>query len=82
MTFILLVGMSPLITLTPPVCRRQLSSGPGRSPQSTSYASYFPYSPPIMEATQWHANQWNIIIMFVNVMYDDVGEHALTSVRA
>ncbi len=24
---------------------------PNRSSQSTSYASYFPYSPPVMEAT-------------------------------
>jgi hypothetical protein len=35
-----------------------------------------------MEAMQWHANSWNIVMIFTDVMYDDVGEHALTLVTA
>ncbi len=62
--------------------QRVKESGPDGSSRSPSYATYFPCSPPVMEATQRHANPWNIIIIFMDVMDDDVGEHALTSVRA
>ena len=34
------------------------------------------------EATGRHAKPWHIVIIYTDMMYDDVGEHALTSVRA
>ncbi len=35
-----------------------------------------------LEATQRHVNLWNIVITFTDMVYDVVGEHALTLVRA
>jgi hypothetical protein len=61
--------------------QRVKKSGPDRSSQSTSYASYFPYSTPIMEAMQRQVNLWNIVIIFTDAIYEDVEEHALTLVR-
>jgi hypothetical protein len=35
-----------------------------------------------MEAMPQHANPWNFIIIFMDVMYGNAGEYALTLVRA
>ena len=36
----------------------------------------------VAKALQRHAKPWNIVLIFTDMMYDDVWEHALTSVRA
>ncbi len=57
-------------------------SGLDGSSQSTSYASYFPYPPPVMEATRQHTNPWNINMIFMDWMCYSMGRMARVDNRA